>query len=77
MEALLPLDVTSTAWRAVKDYADARISILTAECVDMATTADRRSELAARIAELRELLCAPSATLRATEMRETTPRGTY
>jgi len=77
MDALLPLDINSPSWHVVRDYAEARISILTAECIDLSTAPERRFELSARIAELRELLQAPATTRRTAEMAESTTRSIY
>jgi hypothetical protein len=74
---LLPVDRTSNAWRLVVRYASERIAELTEECVSLTTSDEQRRVCAARIDELRSLIQAPEQTKRATEMRETEPRGTY
>jgi hypothetical protein len=68
--ALLPIDATSAAWRLVLTYAADRRKELATECCAMGTTPARREELAARIAELDELIDAPAAARRTAEGAE-------
>lgn len=65
--ALLPIDMTTAAWRMVVTYVDARRQELVDECCSMGVTPARREELAARIAELDELKSAPEAAKRQAE----------
>lgn len=76
--AMLPVDTTTTAWRQVREYAQERRAELAVECCAIGTLASRREELAARIAELDELVSAPDITKQAAEMRlNHQPRETY
>lgn len=76
--ANLPIDPHTSAWHAVDRYVTERIAELTEECIGTETEARRRDQLAARIAELRELLSAPERTRRGTEMAAShAPRSTY
>lgn len=59
----------------VAAYADDRMAELAAECCAISTPADRRAELAARIAELKELLDAPDAARRTAAMNTTASRN--
>ena len=70
----LNIDITSGGWRAVAAYVADRMAELSAECCAVATSADRRAELAARIAELRELLDAPDSARRTAAMNTTASR---
>lgn len=65
--ALLPIDMTTAAWRMVVTYIDARRQELAAECCALHVNPERRQELAARIAELDELKSAPEAAKRQAE----------
>lgn len=67
--ALLPIDATSMAWHQVLLYAQQRRAELAAECCAMATSRERREELAARIAELDDLVAAPAATKLTAELQ--------
>lgn len=64
---LLPMDTTSAAWRMLSTYIDRRRQELAAECCALNVSAERRQELAARIAELDELRAAPEAAKRHAE----------
>ncbi|MBI5270694.1 MAG: hypothetical protein HY856_13565 [Burkholderiales bacterium] len=75
--ALLPVNGASSDWLRVVEYAHARIGELTEECIAINTDAGRRQDIAARIAELRELLKAPEATRLTAELHESQPRGVY
>lgn len=59
---------TSSTWRAVEARLTERRAALVAECISVATPADRRAELAARIAEVDSLLDMPDELLRAGQM---------
>lgn len=76
--ALLPVDTTTGVWRQVREYAQERRAELVVECCAVGTMPARREELAARIAELDELIAAPGITKQATEMRlNHQPRSVY
>ena len=76
--ALLPVDTGTGVWRAVAAYAEQRRQELAAECCAVGTIPSRREELAARIAELDDLMAAPAQTRQDTEMRlNDQPRGVY
>ena len=76
--AALDVHVGSLAWRQVLVYIAERRAELVAECIELRTSAERRAECAARIAELDELRQAPEVTRRAAEMQQDEPRqGAY
>ncbi len=77
MDAQLAIDTTSGAWRAVREYAEARIAALTDRCVAVAAADDQRRAAAERIDELRELLSAPTRTRAMTEQRASAREGAY
>ena len=78
MAAQLPVDTTAGAWRQVADYARDRMVELTAQCVSTESSDKQRAEAAYRIAELAELLQAPSRVKAQTEHRVAyPPMGVY
>jgi hypothetical protein len=58
----LAVDTTSYPWILVREYVKERIVELTAVCVSVESTDRMRLEAAIRIAELQDLLSAPTRT---------------
>jgi hypothetical protein len=73
----LAIDQKTSMWLAVHEYVRERINEMAEECLSIQATSERRAELAARAAELRDLLKAPEESRTRTELRTEQPRGTY
>lgn len=67
MNAILAVDTTTGAWRAVCEYVNSRIAELTETCTSTGSTAEEKHLAAQRIDELRDLLSAPGRTRVMTE----------
>ena len=65
----LIIDTTSPTWRTLLAYVDQRKAELANECVGLSAAPERRQELAARFAELTDLVDAPMAAARGVALR--------
>lgn len=74
----MSIDTMSPTWRSIEGHLFDRRAALVNECIAVGTPADRRAELAARIAEVDLLLDLPDAMIRTAQMvMPGTNQGSY
>ena len=74
----MSIDTTSPTWRSIGVHLAERRACLVSECIAVGTSAERRCELAARIAEVDLLLDLPDAMVRTAQMvMPGTNQGSY
>lgn len=64
---MLPIDITTATWFAIKEYAESRIESLTATCTSTSSSPEERLIAAHRIEELSDMLTVPGRAKRAAE----------
>jgi hypothetical protein len=72
---LLPVNVNTREWHAIRDYIEARRVELLAELDSLTASDQARRDAAVRRDELAVLLQAPAETLRESQARDAANRG--